>query len=40
MMARGIYMYGDSLPKGPQGQVGCGLGLALSAGLMSSRESE
>lgn len=35
MLSRGAYMYGNSLPKGPKGQVSCGLGLATSSGTMS-----
>ncbi|GBE64175.1 hydrolase [Mycobacterium sp. MFM001] len=32
MARRATYMYGTSLPRGPQGQVGCGLGQAPSTG--------
>jgi alkyl sulfatase BDS1-like metallo-beta-lactamase superfamily hydrolase len=32
MARRAAYMYGTLLPRGPQGQVGCGLGQAPSAG--------
>lgn len=35
MMRRAIYMYGSSLPNGPRGQVGCGLGMAASTGKTS-----
>jgi alkyl sulfatase BDS1-like metallo-beta-lactamase superfamily hydrolase len=32
MTRRATYMYGTLLPRGPQGQVGCGLGQATSTG--------
>lgn len=32
MLRRATYMYGALLPRGPQGQVGCGLGQAPSTG--------
>jgi alkyl sulfatase BDS1-like metallo-beta-lactamase superfamily hydrolase len=32
MTRRATYMYGTSLPRGPLGQVGCGLGQAVSTG--------
>ncbi len=35
MMRRAGYMYGSYLPRGPQGQVGCGLGQTLSTGEVS-----
>ena len=35
MRKRAVYKYGSSLPKGPRGQVGCGLGLATSKGTNS-----
>ncbi|MFJ8806408.1 alkyl/aryl-sulfatase [Streptomyces sp. NPDC102490] len=34
MSRRAGYMYGSSLPTGPAGQVGCGLGLAVSTGTV------
>lgn len=35
MRSRARYMYGSSLPKSAEGQVGCGLGLATSQGTTS-----
>ncbi len=35
MMRRAGYMYGSYLPRGPQSQVGCGLGQTLSTGNVS-----
>ncbi|KAJ6032503.1 beta-lactamase domain-containing protein [Penicillium herquei] len=35
MARRSIYMYGEALQKGPTGQIGCGLGQALSTGTSS-----
>jgi alkyl sulfatase BDS1-like metallo-beta-lactamase superfamily hydrolase len=35
MTRRSIYMYGEALLKGPEGQVGCGLGQAVSTGQSS-----
>ena len=35
MNRRAVYMYGAELPKGPDGHVGCGLGLAVSTGTTS-----
>lgn len=35
MMRRAGYMYGSYLPRGPQAQVGCGLGQTLSTGDVS-----
>ncbi|MEU8973292.1 alkyl sulfatase dimerization domain-containing protein [Streptomyces monashensis] len=32
MARRAAYMYGAALPKGPAGQIGCGLGLTTSTG--------
>ncbi|KAL3458383.1 beta-lactamase-like protein [Aspergillus heterothallicus] len=32
MGRRAVYMYGQSLPRDPHGQVGCGLGMAVSTG--------
>ncbi|MDG4857723.1 alkyl sulfatase dimerization domain-containing protein, partial [Streptomyces sp. T-3] len=34
MARRSVYMYGAQLPKGPQGQVGCGLGQLISTGTI------
>ena len=34
MSRRAVYMYGTSLPKGPAGQIGCGLGMATSTGTI------
>lgn len=35
MRRRAVYMYGTELPKGPDGQIGCGLGATASTGTMS-----
>ena len=35
MSRRGVYQYGAELPKNPDGQVGCGLGLGVSTGTVS-----
>ncbi|KAJ6118243.1 beta-lactamase domain-containing protein [Penicillium samsonianum] len=35
MVRRSIYMYGEALEKSPVGQIGCGLGQALSTGTSS-----
>ncbi|KID75813.1 Alkyl/aryl-sulfatase BDS1 [Metarhizium brunneum] len=35
MSRRSIYMYGEALPKSPNGQIGCGLGQGLSTGRSS-----
>ena len=35
MSRRAVYMYGPSLEKGPQGQIGAGLGMTTSAGSIS-----
>lgn len=35
MARRSIYMYGEALEKSPVGQIGCGLGQALSTGTSS-----
>ncbi|KAA8643370.1 hypothetical protein EYZ11_003406 [Aspergillus tanneri] len=35
MSRRSIYMYGEALEKSPSGQIGCGLGQALSTGSSS-----
>ncbi len=35
MSRRASYMYGQLLPRGPEGQVGCGLGQATSSGTVS-----
>jgi alkyl sulfatase BDS1-like metallo-beta-lactamase superfamily hydrolase len=35
MARRSIYMYGEALDKNPVGQIGCGLGQALSTGTSS-----
>ncbi|KAE8151312.1 beta-lactamase domain-containing protein [Aspergillus avenaceus] len=35
MARRSVYMYGESLPISPEGQIGAGLGLALSQGTSS-----
>ncbi|KAL4892640.1 beta-lactamase-like protein [Aspergillus ambiguus] len=32
MGRRAVYMYGESLPKSPAGQINCGLGMTLSSG--------
>ncbi|WP_459802417.1 alkyl/aryl-sulfatase [Herbidospora sp. RD11066] len=34
MTRRGAYMYGAALPVSPEGQIGCGLGLATSMGTI------
>ncbi|KAM5473645.1 hypothetical protein MauCBS54593_002443 [Microsporum audouinii] len=35
MTRRSIYMYGEVLPRSPEGQIGCGLGQAVSTGTSS-----
>ncbi|MEU9122588.1 alkyl sulfatase dimerization domain-containing protein [Streptomyces sp. NPDC048506] len=35
MTRRAVYMYGAELPKGPEGQIGCGLGATHSTGTLS-----
>jgi alkyl sulfatase BDS1-like metallo-beta-lactamase superfamily hydrolase len=35
MTRRAVYMYGSALPKGPAGQIGCGLGTTTSTGTVS-----
>lgn len=35
MARRAAYMYGDQLPKGPTGQISCGLGATVSTGRVS-----
>ncbi|WP_204249071.1 alkyl/aryl-sulfatase [Nocardia arizonensis] len=35
MTRRAVYMYGADLPKAPDGQIGCGLGMTVSAGTVS-----
>lgn len=35
MTRRAVYMYGSELPKGPDGQIGCGLGAAHSTGTVT-----
>ncbi|KAK5156683.1 hypothetical protein LTS14_004895 [Recurvomyces mirabilis] len=35
MLNRAVYMFGESLPKGPTGHIGCGLGIASSSGTRS-----
>ncbi|MFD9129883.1 alkyl/aryl-sulfatase [Kitasatospora sp. NPDC059571] len=35
MARRAVYMYGSALPKGPEGQIGCGLGTTTSTGVLS-----
>jgi alkyl sulfatase BDS1-like metallo-beta-lactamase superfamily hydrolase len=32
---RAVYMYGPALPRSPEGQIGCGLGLSVSTGTLS-----
>ncbi|KAL5356100.1 beta-lactamase-like protein [Aspergillus floccosus] len=32
MRRRAMYMYGNRLPKGPTGQIGCGIGMTVSSG--------
>ncbi|MFC7306480.1 alkyl/aryl-sulfatase [Streptomyces monticola] len=34
MSRRSVYMYGAQLPKGPEGQIGCGLGQLISTGTI------
>lgn len=35
MRRRGVYMLGEPLPKSPNGQIGCGIGMADSSGTVS-----
>ncbi|MEV0248888.1 alkyl sulfatase dimerization domain-containing protein [Nocardia sp. NPDC050712] len=35
MTRRAVYMYGAALPKGPDGQIGCGLGMTTSLGTIT-----
>ncbi|MDX3074312.1 alkyl/aryl-sulfatase [Streptomyces sp. NPDC088354] len=35
MNRRAVYMYGSELPKGPAGQIGCGLGQTVSTGAIA-----
>ncbi|WP_067690524.1 alkyl/aryl-sulfatase [Nocardia jejuensis] len=35
MTRRAAYMYGANLPKGPDGQIGCGLGMTTSTGTIT-----
>jgi alkyl sulfatase BDS1-like metallo-beta-lactamase superfamily hydrolase len=35
MTRRAVYMYGDRLPKAPDGQIGAGLGMTTSTGMTS-----
>ncbi|MEU4095636.1 alkyl sulfatase dimerization domain-containing protein [Streptomyces sp. NPDC026673] len=35
MTRRSVYMYGSELPKGPAGQIGCGLGQTASTGSVT-----
>ncbi|MER8183224.1 alkyl sulfatase dimerization domain-containing protein [Kitasatospora sp. NPDC094015] len=35
MTRRAVYMYGARLPKGPEGQIGCGLGMTTSTGTIT-----
>ncbi|KAF2101004.1 beta-lactamase-like protein [Rhizodiscina lignyota] len=35
MLRRAAYMYGSLIPRGPNGQIGCGLGQAASSGMNS-----
>jgi alkyl sulfatase BDS1-like metallo-beta-lactamase superfamily hydrolase len=35
MRRRAAYMYGNQIPKGPEGQIGCGLGMIVSRGSNS-----
>ncbi|KIW95690.1 uncharacterized protein Z519_04275 [Cladophialophora bantiana CBS 173.52] len=35
MRRRAAFMYGNKIPKGPTGQIGCGLGMTTSAGTIS-----
>jgi alkyl sulfatase BDS1-like metallo-beta-lactamase superfamily hydrolase len=37
MARRSTYMFGATLPKGPAGQIGCGLGMTSSTGTISVR---
>ncbi|MGP3919163.1 alkyl/aryl-sulfatase [Nonomuraea sp. 10N515B] len=32
---RAVYMYGPALPRSPEGQIGCGLGMTVSTGSLS-----
>ncbi|TMR11853.1 MBL fold metallo-hydrolase [Nonomuraea turkmeniaca] len=32
---RAVYMYGPALPRSPEGQIGCGLGMTVSTGTLS-----
>ncbi|MEO3789603.1 alkyl sulfatase dimerization domain-containing protein [Nonomuraea sp. B10E15] len=35
MNRRAVYMYGEFLPRSPEGQLGCGLGMGASSGTVS-----
>lgn len=35
MRRRAVFMYGTALPKGPEGQIGCGLGMGVPTGVNS-----
>ncbi|MEV4352795.1 alkyl sulfatase dimerization domain-containing protein [Nonomuraea sp. NPDC049625] len=35
MTRRAVYMYGPALPRSPEGQIGCGLGMTNSTGTVS-----
>ncbi|MER5770880.1 alkyl sulfatase dimerization domain-containing protein [Streptomyces sp. NPDC001985] len=35
MTRRAVFMYGDRLPKGPEGQIGAGLGMTTSTGTLT-----
>ncbi|MFJ9852232.1 alkyl/aryl-sulfatase [Streptomyces sp. NPDC101150] len=35
MTRRAVYMYGSELPRGPAGQIGCGLGTTMSTGTLT-----
>ncbi|MEV4582972.1 alkyl sulfatase dimerization domain-containing protein [Nonomuraea jabiensis] len=35
MARRAVYMYGPALPRSPEGQIGCGLGMTTSTGTVS-----
>ena len=35
MRRRALYMYGSQLPKAPDGQIGCGIGMTVSTGTTS-----
>ncbi|MEV4114276.1 alkyl sulfatase dimerization domain-containing protein [Nonomuraea sp. NPDC049695] len=35
MTRRAVYMYGPALPRSPEGQIGCGLGMTTSTGTVS-----